>query len=193
VTSSAAVTQLLLDWRSGNASALDRLMPLVYDELHAVAARAMAHEAAGHTLQPTALVHEAYLRLVDAKISWQDRAHFFAVAARVMRRILVDHAKGKRRAKRGGNAVHVSLRHVAGTPADAEPITDLLDLDRALSQLSEQDERKGHVVELRFFGGLTHDEIANVLDISPATVHRDLDFATAWLFQRLVSESENHD
>ena len=180
------VTRLLLDWRGGNAEALDDLLPLVYDELRRLAARHMVGEAEGHTLQPTALVHEAYVRLVDADIEWQDRAHFFAAASRVMRRMLVDHARAKGRQKRGGGRAKVTLHNAdAVTPA---PDLDLLALDEAMEALAVQDPRKARAVELRYFGGLNLEEIAEVTDVSIATVHRDLRMATAWLMARLADE-----
>ena len=183
VTESSHVTRLLLDWRSGDAQALDDLLPLVYDELRQLAARHMAREADGHTLQPTALVHEAYVRLVDAEIQWQDRAHFFAAASRVMRRMLVDHARARGRQKRGGGRARVTLQAMdAVTPA---PDLDVLALDEALAALAEEDPRKARAVELRFFGGLNLEEIAEVTEVSIATVHRDLRMATAWLMHRL--------
>ena len=183
------VTRLLLDWRGGNAQALDDLLPLVYDELRRLAARHMVGEADGHTLQPTALVHEAYVRLVDADIEWQDRAHFFAAASRVMRRMLVDHARARGRQKRGGGRARVTLHNAdAVTPP---PDLDLLALDEALETLAAQDPRKARAVELRYFGGLNLEEIAAVTDVSIATVHRDLRMATAWLMARLSDEVED--
>jgi RNA polymerase sigma factor (TIGR02999 family) len=177
------VTQLLASWRTGDDTALERLVPLVYDELHALAERHFAAERPGHTLQATALVHEAYLRLVDADLTLDDRAHFLALAARTMRRILVDHARGRRRHKRGGGQVAVTLDEaVAG---GSEPNEDVVALDEALQRLAAVDERKARVVELHFFGGLNYDETARALDISPATVDRDLRLAKAWLIREL--------
>jgi len=189
VSDATHVTRLLLDWRGGNAQALDDLLPLVYDELRRLAARHMVGEADGHTLQPTALVHEAYVRLVDADIEWQDRAHFFAAASRVMRRMLVDHARARGRQKRGGGRARVTLHNAdAVTPP---PDLDLLALDEALETLAAQDPRKARAVELRYFGGLNLEEIAAVTDVSIATVHRDLRMATAWLMARLSDEVED--
>jgi RNA polymerase sigma factor (TIGR02999 family) len=191
VSDATHVTRLLLDWRGGNAEALDDLLPLVYDELRRLAARHMVGEADGHTLQPTALVHEAYVRLVDADIEWQDRAHFFAAASRVMRRMLVDHARARGRQKRGGGRAQVTLHNAdAVTPP---PNLDLLALDEALETLATQDPRKARAVELRYFGGLNLEEIAEVTDVSIATVHRDLRMATAWLMARLSDEVEDAD
>jgi len=177
-----SITQLLVDSRSGDGFALDRLMPLVYDELRRLARSYMRNEAVGHTLQPTALVHDAYLRLVNSDIALQDRAHFLAVAARLMRRILVDHARAKGRQKRGGG-LRVTLTDALD--AVSQPDLDILDLEDAIVSLSEIDERKGKVVELHFFGGLSYDETAETLGISPATVDRELRFAKAWLHHEL--------
>jgi RNA polymerase sigma factor (TIGR02999 family) len=185
VTEPADVTTLLRAWRSGNQSALDRMVPLVYDELRAIAARLMRGERADHTLQATALVHEAYARLVSADVDWRDRSHFFAVAARQMRRILVDHAKARSRAKRGGGGARLTLEESISVAA--EPTEGLVELDEALERLAQHDQRKAQVVELHFFGGLTYDETAEALGISPATVDRDLRFAKAWLYRELQS------
>jgi len=181
------VTELLLDWRRGDAAALDQLIPMVYDDLRRVAARQLRGERTDHTLQPTALVHEAYGRLVGADITWTDRAHFFAIAARTMRRVLVDHARAHDREKRGGGAVRVTLDE--NLAVDAGRPEDVLALDAALEQLAEVDPRKAEVVQLHFFGGLTYDQIAEALGISPATVDRDLRMARAWLFRKLSGES----
>ena len=170
---------MLLDWRSGNKEALGQLMPLVYDELRRLAAHYMRRERAQHTLQPTALVNEAYLRLVGMKISWQDRAHFFAVAARLMRRLLVDHARANRCDKRGSDEAKVSLDDVVPTPQ--KQAMDVVALDEALTQLATFDQRKSEIIELCFFGGLNNDEVAEALGISRATVQRDLRLAKAWL------------
>ena len=185
---SSQVTQLLQDWRSGKSKALNDLIPLVQDTLRQLAARYMRGENAGHTLQATALVNEAFLRLVDAKVTWQNRAHFIAIAARNMRHILVDHAKAKRREKRGGDALRVTL-HETRVGESNEP--DILDLEDALNQLTKVDERKAQIIELNFYGGLTYDEIAEVLSISPATVDRELRFAKAWLYRELSVSPEN--
>lgn len=177
------VTLLVTAWRSGNAEDLERLMPLVYAELHSLAQRRMQQERPDHTLQPTALVHEAFLRLAGGEVNVNDRVHFFALAASTMRRVLVDHAKSRRREKRGGGAAVVSLDdalHV-GT----EPDEDILALDEALAELTEQDPRKARVIELHYFAGLNYDDIAATLDVGVATVNRDLRFAKAWLRKRL--------
>jgi RNA polymerase sigma-70 factor (ECF subfamily) len=177
------VTGLLHDWRGGDPDALDRLMPMVYAELRRQAQRAMRRERAGHTLAPTELVHEAFLRLVDADISWEDRAHFLAAAATAMRRVLLDHAKARRRQKRGGGAVLVSLVDVAA--ADGTPIEDFIALDAALTRLAAENERRGRLIELRYFGGLNLKETGSVLGLSTATVHRELKLARAWLMREL--------
>ena len=178
------VTDLLLSWRHGDPAALDRLLPLVYDELRRIAARHLRRERAGHSLQPTGLVHEAYLRLVGAPgPEWQDRAHFFGVSARLMRQILVDHARARGAAKRGGAARRVTLTdHVE--PA-VERDLDLLALDEALRRLEEMDPVQGRVVELRYFTGLSIEETAEVLGKSPATVNREWRMARAWLRREL--------
>ena len=163
-------------------------MPLVYDQLRRQADRYMRGERGGHTLQATALVHEAYARMVDMEVSWKDRAHFFAVAARVMRRILVDHAKSARRAKRGGGAVKVPLDE--SLFVDRESVSDLVDLNDALVGLAKFDERKAQVVELRYFGGMTYDEMAEALGLSVATVDRELRLAKAWLYRELDPSSK---
>lgn len=167
--------------------ALDELMPAVYDELRRQAARYLRREKAGHTLQPTALIHEAYLRLVDQRnVQWQNRAHFFGIAAQMMRRILVDHARTKKRAKRGGSDVKVSLAD-ATIPVNERDL-DVVALDEALTRLAEIDEQQSRVVELRFFSGLTVEETAEVMGISPATVKRDWSVAKAWLHRELSGE-----
>jgi RNA polymerase sigma factor (TIGR02999 family) len=158
-------------------------MAVVYPELRAIAQRQLTHESAGHTLQPTALVHEAYLRLIGVEIEWTDRRHFFAVAARAMRRVLVDHARARRREKRGGDAVLVTLDDELAIAVDSG--VDLLALDEALDRLAALDERKARAVELHFFAGLSYDETARALDVSPATIDRDLRMAKAWLLQQL--------
>lgn len=180
---SADVSRLLEAWRDGDAAALDRLMPLVYDELHALAHRQLQSERDGHTLQTTALLHEAYLRLMGADVPWEGRVHFFAVAARAMRRVLVDHARGARREKRGGGARPVTLDE---SLSSGEPPADLLELDDALERLAAIDERKARAIELHYFAGLGYDEIAQALAISPATVHRDLRMARAWLQREMA-------
>lgn len=182
------ITRLLQEWRDGRAEALDQLMPLVYRELHKLASRYLSHERRSHTLQPTALVHEAYLKLAGAQdVDWQGRVHFYAIAARVMRRILVDHAREGRSQKRGGAQTMVLLEGM-DTPAP-EPVdaTDTLALDVALSRLESIDVQQAQVVELRFFGGLTIDETAAVLQISTGTVKRDWVVARAWLYRELAA------
>ena len=181
------VTQLLLDWSSGNQAALDRLMPLVDRELNRLAHHYMRRENPGHTLQTTALVNEAYLKLIDQKnVQWKNRAHFFALAAQLMRRILVDHARSRKYAKRGGGAHKVSLDEaMIGSPQRGQ---DLIALDEALSRLAAIDPRKGKVVELRFFGGLSVEETAEALQISPVTVMREWSMAKAWLYNSLNNE-----
>jgi len=181
------VTQLLHAWSEGEPQALDRLTPLVYDELHRLARRHMAHERPGHTLQTTALVNEAYLELVDSvQADWQNRAHFFAVCARVMRRILVDWARSRNMFKRGGGVHLVGLEDTF--VGAQEPDAALVALDDALSALAECDARKARVVELRFFGGLSIEETAAVLRISEETVQRDWRFAKSWLRRELSAE-----
>jgi RNA polymerase sigma-70 factor (ECF subfamily) len=184
---SRPVTQLLRRSRHGDRAAFDELIPIVYDQLHRLASRAFRAESPGHTLRTTALVHEAYMRLVDADVDWNDRTHFYAVAARVMRRILVDHAKGQARQKRGGDADRISLE--AGMDVGAQAPAQLLDLDQALIKLAARDQRKSDVIELLFFGGLTYDEASEALHISPATLHRELQMAKAWLYNELKTSS----
>lgn len=178
------VTQLLGNWRRGDASALTELTPLVYDDLRRLAHHYMSAQRPDHTLQATALVNEAYLRLADqTNPSWQDRAHFFAVAARAMRHILVDYAEGYRSQKRGGGALKVELDDaVLVSPGQSKEIVDLHD---ALEKLATLDPRKAEVVELKYFGGLNYDEIAEVLKISFSTVRRDWEFARTWLYTQL--------
>jgi len=183
LSGSREITGLLLAWHSGDQQALDRLMPLVYDELHRLAHRYMAGERRGHPLQTTALVNEAYLRLVDSsRVRWQDRAHFFAVSAQLMRRVLVDIARARQKLKRGGNAVPVPLDDIA---LASGPPVDVVALDDALAALARFDERKSKVVELRFFGGLSVEETAAVLNVSTVTVMRDWGLAKAWLLREL--------
>ena len=178
-----AVTQLLRDWREGKEHALDRLLPLLHDTLRNLAARYMRGEKAGHTLQPTALVNEAYLRLIGADVTWQGRSHFLAVAAQTMRRILVDHAKGKARKKRGGGNIAVTLDEARLSPEKGA--REVIDLNEALVRFAKFDERKARILELKFFGGMTYDEIAEAMSISPATVDRELRVAKAWLYREL--------
>jgi RNA polymerase sigma-70 factor (ECF subfamily) len=185
------ITRLLLAWQEGDQAALDRLIPLVHAELYRRAKRYMGRERRGHTLQTTALIHEVYLRLVDVQqVRWQNRAHFFAIAARLMRRILVDHARERRYQKRGGEARRVTLDE--GLVVSPERDEDLVALDDALSALGEVDLRKSRVVELRFFGGLSVEETAEALEVSPETVRRDWRLARSWLLRRL-SESVADD
>jgi RNA polymerase sigma-70 factor, ECF subfamily len=176
---SAEVTQLLIALREGEREAVDRLVPLVYAELRRLAAFYLKSERAGHTLQPTALVHEAFLRLVDADVQWQNRGHFFALAANLMRRILVDYARKYQAEKRGGGEAKVSLEE-AFVFAQERP-REMIALDEALQRLAEIDPRRSQVVELKFFGGLSHEEIAEVLGVHKNTVLRDWNLARAWL------------
>lgn len=178
------VTQLLKAWSLGDQQALEKLTPLVYSQLHQIAQRYMAGERSGHTLQTTALVNEAYLRLVDCgRVKWQDRAHFFAISAQLMRRILVDFARSRGYLKRGGAAPHISLEEAPSVCG--EPDVNLVALDDALKALAAVDERKSKVVELKFFGGLNAEETAEVLHVSSDTVIRDWRLAKIWLLQEL--------
>lgn len=181
------VTQLLQQRGSGNREALDELMPVVYDQLRKLAANCLRAERPDHTLRATALVHEAYLRLVNSDLAFQDRVHFYAVSARILRRILVDHAKSKNRQKRGREFEKIPLDEgiMIGPQADK----GILDLDEALQRLAAHDQRKSELIELLFFGGLTYDEAAAALKISPATVHRELTLAKAWLYRELDRET----
>ena len=184
------ITQLLAEWSDGNQSALDELYPLVYNELHRLARRYMSRERKGHTLQTTALINEAYVRLVDQKnVHWANRSHFFAISAQIMRRILIDHARRHAYAKRGGGAQQVSLEEAAMVVPDRG--SELVRLDEALKALAKIDERRCHVVELRYFGGLSNEEIAGVLKVSENTVTRDWNLARAWLYQQLSGSSAN--
>jgi len=186
--SSVEVTRLLQAWGNGDKAAFDRLVPVVYDELRRLANHYIGRERPGQTLQTTALVHEAYTRLVDYKrMRWQDRAHFFAVAAQVMRRILVERARSRQASKRGGAAVKVSLAGAAA--ASAEPAADILALDEALKELAALDPRKSQLIELRFFGGLSIEGTAEVMGISPTTVQREWRVARSWLY-RAISDGE---
>jgi len=183
--STAEVTGLLLAWGAGDASALDRLMPVVHQELTRIARRHMAGERSGHTLQTTALVNEAYLRLVGSqKVRWQDRAHFFAVSAQLMRRVLVDYARSRNYQKRGAGARPISL--VENLDVAPQKGTDLVALDEALDALASADLRKSKVVEMKFFGGLSVEEIAEVLKVSPQTVLRDWKLSKVWLLRELA-------
>ena len=180
-----SVTRLLVEWQNGSRPALDRLIPLVYAELRAIAGQYLSRESPGHTLQSTALVHEAYFRLIgQRRVHWQNRAHFFGIAAQMMRRILVDHARGQSRDKRGGPAPTLSLDEaVAAAAPEAE--VDLLALDEALTSLARIDPRGARIIELRFFSGLTLDETAAVMGISAGTVKRDWSVARAWLYREM--------
>jgi RNA polymerase sigma factor (TIGR02999 family) len=182
---SAAVTQFLVDWGGGDATALNEMLPLVYKELRRIAVNHLRRERSDHTLQPTALVHEAYLRLVDqTRVDWKNSAQFFGIASTMMRRILVNHAKNRQAAKRGGSAIRVPL-DVVGDAGEKRDVT-LIALDEALDDLAARDERKGRVVELKFFGGLTMKEIAEVLKVSIATVENDWRMARAWLYRQVA-------
>jgi RNA polymerase sigma-70 factor (ECF subfamily) len=178
------ITALLQAWSRGDRAALDALLPAVYGELRHQAERYMRRQPAGHTLQTTALVHEAYLRLVDQQTEWKSRAHFFGVAAKAMRSILVDHARAHRAAKRGAGAARMTLGQI-GDIADRKAEVDVLDLDQALQRLGELDPEKGRLVELRYYGGLSIEEAAEVLEISPATVKRQWSTARTWLRREL--------
>tara|TARA_R110000782_G_scaffold28147_6_gene70734 strand:- start:759 stop:1316 length:558 start_codon:yes stop_codon:yes gene_type:complete len=182
MSSSSTVTTLLRDWRSGDRQALDELTPLIYDDLRRIAARHLNSERSGHTLQATALVNEAFVRLAEADLSFQDRAHFFAVAARTMRHILTDYGRARRSQKRGGGASPVTLHE--DFVADVEG-TDIVDIDDALTRLADIDVRKSDVLVMHYFGGMTFDETAEALNISAATVDRDLRLAKAWLANEL--------
>jgi len=181
---STQITQLLIDWSNGNASALENLMPLVYDELRVMARRYMRGQNSGHTFQTTELLHEAYLKLANQEQhNWQNRAHFFGVASQAMRHILVDYARAKNSQKRGGNNFKVTLDETALVSRDSSE--NILALNVALEKLETLDERKVKVVEMKFFGGLTTEEIAEVLTISPETVKRDWRFSRTWLLREL--------
>ena len=181
------LTQLLIAWGNGDEAAREELMPLVYGELHRLAHGYMGKERVDHTLQTSALVNEAYLRLIDQKrVQWQNRAHFFGIAARMMRRILVDYARNRRYAKRGGDAFRVTLDETFIVPEERS--AEVLALDYALNSLAEIDARKGQIVELRFFGGLSIEETAEVLQVSPGTVMRDWTLAKAWLRKEMTSD-----
>ena len=187
-TSPNQITEQLIAWSKGDDAALEQLIPAVYQELRRMADHYLRGEDSGHSLQPTALVHEAYLRLIDqTKVEWQNRAHFFGVAAQMMRRILIDHAKAKHRVKRGGTAVKVMLDENANFTH--ERASELLALDDALQRLARMDERKSRIVELRYFGGLTVEETAQVLGISDKTVMRDWNLAKAWLYRELTNNA----
>jgi len=184
-TDGHTVTEMLAEWSdSGNREALDKLMPIVYDELHRQAARYLRHEREGHTLQTTALVHEAYVRLIgQAEVRWQNRAHFFGIAAEMMRRILVDYARKRQALKRGGDALKLTLNEALDSSSEQK--LDLISVDEALTKLAGMDKQQARVVELRFFGGLNVDETAEVLSISPRTVKRDWKVAKAFIRREL--------
>jgi len=183
VVKDISVTRLLQRWQEGERQAADELMPLVYDELRRLARRQMRRERVDLSLQATGLVHEAYVRLVDAEVAWQDRVHFFALAARAMRRVLVDRARARGRAKRGGGVTMVTWDERQRGVTNRG--FDLLDLNETLQRLEAVDRRKCEVIELHFFGGLTYEEMAGALKVSEATVHRELRFAKAWLYKEL--------
>jgi RNA polymerase sigma factor (TIGR02999 family) len=188
MTSRHEITRLLADWSEGDHDALERLTPLIYDELRRIAKRYMRQERPGHTLQSTALVHEAYLKLVGQhSVRWQNRAHFLGIAAQLIRRILVDYARGRHAEKRGGEAPKLSLDEALAIPEGRD--LDLVLLDEALKSLAEFDERQSRIVELRFFAGLSVEETAELLQISPATVKRDWTAAKAWLFREMTRHS----
>lgn len=175
------VTTLLRDWRSGDSDALEQLTPLIYDDMRRIAARYLRSERPGHTLQATALVNESFARLADSDVSFQDRAHFFAIAARTMRNILTDYGRARRSQKRGGGIPPITLHEERVAAADS----DIVDLDDALNRLAKIDPRKSDILVLHYFGGMTYEETAAALDISPATVDRDLRLAKAWLANEL--------
>jgi len=183
--SAPTVTSLLREMRSGDPDALEQLTPMIYQDLRQIAERHMRYERAGHTLQATALVHEAFARLPEMDVPWQDRAHFFAIAARLMRRILADHARARNAAKRGGGVPSVTLHEERFAGDDPEK---LIELDDALDKLASVDERKSDVLVLNYFGGMTYDESAEALGISAATVHRELRLAKAWLANELKDD-----
>lgn len=185
MSSSPTVTTLLRDWRSGDKEALDELVPLIYDDLRRIAARHLQSERPGHTLQATALVNEAFARLVEADLEFHDRAHFLSIAARTMRRILTDYGRARRSQKRGGGVSPVTLHE--DIVADSTS-TDIVDIDDALVKLAEIDARKSDILVLHFFGGMTYDETAEALGISTATVDRDLRLAKAWLVNELKDD-----
>jgi RNA polymerase sigma factor (TIGR02999 family) len=178
------ITRLLQSWGNGNKDALDQLMPVVYSQLRKLAVRCLYSEKKDHTLRATALVHEVYMRLVHADLAFNDRVHFYALASRMLRHILVDHAKTQKREKRGGDAERIPLDEAVVFGPETSP--EILELDEALTRLAQHDQRKADLIELLFFGGLTYDEAAEALKISPATVHRELKLAKAWLYRELT-------
>lgn len=182
---SGEITQLLVAWSHGEETALQTLTPIIYEELRRLAQSYMRQERAGHTLQSTAVVHEAFIRLIDQNVEWKSRAHFFAIAAKMMRRILVDHARARSTSKRGAGMPRVAMDVQA--VASQERSVDLMALDEALQHLAKIDPQRGRIVELKYFGGLSNEESANVLGISPATVQRQWSGAKAWLYRELSS------
>lgn len=181
------ITQLLIEWNGGNQAALDQLIPLVYEELQRIAQRHLRRESPDGTLQTTALVHEAYLKMIDqTRINWQNRAQFFGVAANIMRRILVDHARRRNRHKRGGEVIKLSLDGGAALDVSDERTAELVALDEALQKLAEEDPKKAKLVELRYFGGLSIEETAEVLGVGTATVIRQWRIAKAWLYKEIA-------
>lgn len=187
MSSGEPITQLLQAWRDGDEAALHALMPLVHERLRSIAGRQVSQERTDHTLQPTALINEAFLSLLKADVAWNDRLHFYAVCSNIMRRILIDHARAARRQKRGGAQLHVTLGDFAATSGGSEL---LLSLDEAIDKLGRIDERKARILELHYFGGLAYEEIAQLLGISPPTVNRDLRFCKAWLRRELDDDQE---
>ena len=185
------ITRLLRDWQAGSTPALERLIPLVYDELHTLASRYLSRERRDHTLQPTALVNEAFLKLAGQRdVDWQSRAHFFGIAANLMRRILVDHARRDGRVKRGGGVTHLPLDDIdPPSPKVAVDAVDACVLDTALSRLEALDPQQGRIVELRFFGGMTIEETAEVVGVSSATIKREWAVARAWLYRELTGDA----
>ena len=190
----AHITRLLHEWRNGSQEAFDRLVPLVYTELRALASRQLSREWRHDRLQITAIVSEAYLKLFNQReVDWQNRGHFFAIAAQLMRRILIDHARHRTRQKRGGTAVAVELDHALAMPADAVDAVDALDLDRALTKLESLDPEQARIIELRFFGGLTIEETAAALSVSTATIKREWALAKGWLFRELTGGDQPNE
>ena len=188
------ITQLLASWKNGDRGALEELMPLVYGELRRLASAHLRHERSDHTLQSTALVHEAFMRLVGQQnVEWRSRAHFFGIAAQMIRRILVDHARAKGTEKRGSGAVKLTMDAALAGALDASMDVDLLTLNDALDRLSYLDARQGRIVELRFFAGLSVDETAEVMNISPTTVKREWNTARAWLFREMTRNATLRD
>jgi RNA polymerase sigma factor (TIGR02999 family) len=187
----AEITRILHEWQGGSRDALDRLMPIVYNELRAIASRQLAREWRHDRLQTTVVVNEVYLKLFGQReLDWQNRSHFFAIAAQLMRRILVDHARRELREKHGGGAIHVELSDAKTKPVETSiDVVDALALDAALQRLEQLDPNQGRIVELRFFGGLTVEETAAALDISPATVKREWAMAKGWLYRELTGDT----